>query len=380
MISVSNETRARNRVRKRAIASTMLVLLSFVGAHSARAAGTAANTPINNRATVSYSVNTTPQTPIESSPLGNSTPGVGAGANTTFVVDNRIDLTVDEEDGAYSEVRPGLANAYVMFRVTNDGNAPQGFALTATNEAGSLFGNTDNADFNPLPTFVDANDNDVYDPGVDNATNIDTLAADADVAVFVVVTVPLTATNGQFVNVRLEARAAVPGTAGATPATETAGADTAGVDVVFGDTGEDALESALDQFAVRTAALVISKSSDVISDPFNGVSVDAKAIPGAVVEYIVTVQNNGALAAEGVSLSDTLSANVTFVQGQYTGGMDVQMQVGAAAATFCVAEDGADANGDGCNRTGATITVNPTVAVTVPSGQSANVRFRVSIN
>lgn len=375
MISVQKQMRTR-----RAIASTMLALLSFVGAHSALAEGTAASTPVNNRATVNYSVLGTPQTLIESSPLGNSTPGVGAGANTTFVVDNRIDLTVDEEDGANTAVRPGQANAFVMFRVTNDGNAPQGFTLTATNEAGSLFGNADNADFNPLPTFVDANDNDTYDPGVDNATHIDTLAADADVAVFVVVNVPLTATNGQFVNVRLEARAALPGTNGGTPATETAGADTAGVDVVFGDTGEDALESDLDQFAVRTAALVITKTSDVISDPFNGVSVDAKAIPGAVVEYIVTVQNNGAVDAEGVSLSDTIDGNVAFEQGQYPGAMDVQIQVGAAPATFCVAEDGPDATSDGCTRTGATLTVNPTVPVVVPAGQSATVRFRVSIN
>lgn len=375
MISVQKQMRTR-----RAIASTMLALLSLVGAHSALAEGTAASTPVNNRATVNYSVLGTPQTLIESSPLGNSTPGVGAGANTTFVVDNRIDLTVDEEDGANTAVRPGQANAFVMFRVTNDGNAPQGFTLTATNEAGSLFGNADNADFNPLPTFVDANDNDTYDPGVDNATHIDTLAADADVAVFVVVNVPLTATNGQFVNVRLEARAALPGTNGGTPATETAGADTAGVDVVFGDTGEDALESDLDQFAVRTAALVITKTSDVISDPFNGVSVDAKAIPGAVVEYIVTVQNNGAVDAEGVSLSDTIDGNVAFEQGQYPGAMDVQIQVGAAPATFCVAEDGPDATSDGCTRTGATLTVNPTVPVVVPAGQSATVRFRVSIN
>jgi uncharacterized repeat protein (TIGR01451 family) len=198
--------------------------------------------------------------------------------------------------------------------------------------------------------------------------------------VFVVVNVPLTATNAQFANVQLQGRAAVPGTAGATLEVETAGADTVGVDIVFGDPAEDATEVASDQYAVQSAALAITKASAVISDPFNAAT-NPKAIPGATVEYVVTIANTGAAAAGSVNLTDTLGATLTFVQGQYNGGLsDVQITVGVAPAQFCVAEAGADANTDGCSRAGQTLTVNPTAPITVGPGESAVVRFRVTIN
>jgi len=372
MISVSKQMKA--------VASTMLLLSSFAGVQSANAAGTAASTPVNNRATVSYSVLGSAQTPIESSPTGNSNPGTGNGANTTFVVDNRIDLTVAEVGGANTVVTPGQANAVIAYRVTNTGNAAQGFQLAATNSgATTLFGNTDNADFTPLNVFVDSNGNGTYDAGVDAAANINTLAADANVVVFVVVNVPLTATNGQFVNVRLTARAATAGTNGGTLATQTAGADTAGVDIVFGDAGRDATEFAEDQYAVQSATLLITKASSVVSDPFNGTT-NPKAIPGAVVEYVITIANTGLVAASPVSVTDTIAAALAFRQGEYAGATDVQIQVGAAPPTFCIAEAGADGNVDGCSRAGATLTVNPTTPISVGAGATATVRFRAAIN
>src|SRR5690606_5010178 len=129
--------------------------------------------------------------------------------------------------------------------------------------------------------FVDSNGNGTYDAGTDTATAIDTLAADASVVVFIVADVPGTTTNGQFANVQLSARAALPGTAGATLATETAGADTPGaVDTVFGDAARDATEVAADQYAIESAALTVAKTSAVVEDPHNGTT-NPKAIPGA---------------------------------------------------------------------------------------------------
>lgn len=365
----------------KAVVSTMLLLSAFAGVQSAYAVGTAATTTVNNRATVTYSVSGNPQAPIESSPTGNSNPGAGNGTSTTFVVDNRIDFTVDEVSGNATVVTPGQTNAVLTFLVTNEGNAPQGFQLDAQNLANgtTLFSQNDNVDFLPLNTFVDANGNGTYDPGVDNATDIDTLAADDDVAVFVVINVPLTSTNAQYANVRMQAIATAPGTGAATPATETAGGDTAGVDIVFGDDGEDNVEVDDDQYAVQSAALLITKTSDVIDDPFNAPA-DAIAIPGAVVEYSVTIANTGLVAAGGVSISDTLDANLTFATAQYAGATDVEIQVGGGPATYCIAEAGADGNADGCNRTGATLNVNPTAPIVVGPGQSAVVRFRVTIN
>jgi uncharacterized repeat protein (TIGR01451 family) len=343
------------------------LLSLFAAVPVAHATGTTAGTSVSNTATVNYDVGGVAQAPITSAP-------------TSFVVDNKIDLTVTEVGGAATAVVPGQSAAVLTFTVSNTGNSPEGYQLSASNLANgtTLFTRTDNVDFAGLSVFVDGNANGTYDAGVDTAANIDTLAKDATVTVFVVVNIPNGAANAQVANVRLQARAAAPGTNGATLETETAGADTAGVDIVFADAGRDATQTADDQYLVQSAALAISKTSAVVSDPFNGTT-QPKAIPGAVIEYVVTISNTGAATAGGISVSDTLNGNLTFQQGGYTGGTDVEVQIGATTTRY-VAEQGADGNGDGVNRAGQTLTVNPTTAISVAAGQSATVRFRATIN
>jgi uncharacterized repeat protein (TIGR01451 family) len=369
----------------RTVLGVAVLLSSLAGVQTAFAVGTDAGVTVGNRATVNYTVGTVAQAPIESSPAGNSTPGVGNGANTNFVVDRRVDLTVTETGGGAATVNPGQNNVVATFTVTNTSNASEGYQLSAANlTGGALFGNTDNTDVSNLRVFVDnpgaGGAAGTYDAAFDTATSVNTLAEDGSVVVFIVSDVPLTVTSGQFANVRLTARAAVAGTNGATLETETAGADTAGVDVVLADAGRDGQQTADDQFAVQSAALTITKTSSIISDPFNGTGANRKAIPGAVIEYIVSIANTGSSPATSVRLSDTLDATLTFTAGQYNGGAaDVQIVVGAST-TYCVAESGADSNSDGCNRTGQTLNVNPTAAITVAPAQSATVRFRATIN
>ena len=371
--------------------------LLLVGAASAlpqaQAAGTPVNTSIQNKATISYSVGGNAQTPIESSPTGNSVPGVNAGTATAFVVDNNVDLTVTESGAAATVVNPGQLNAVTTFVVTNTGNAPQAYQLTAANVAAgaSLFGNSDNSDVGNLRAVVDANGNNVYDPATDTATAITTLAPDAAVRVFVVADVPVTATNLQYANVRLTAAAAVNNTP-ATLLTQSTGADNpATVEIVFadgtsagGDAARNGRGAADDQYAVQSAALTVTKTSTVVSDPLNGTS-NPKAIPLAVVEYAVTVANSGAVAATGVQIDDPVPANTTFQQNGYSSGTrDVQVTTSSGTA-FCIAEVGAtDTNGDGCFRpTATTLRVLPSLIGTIaPSGPGATVtvRFRVAIN
>jgi uncharacterized repeat protein (TIGR01451 family) len=372
-------------------ASLALVALGGIAAlPQAFAAGTLASTSIDNRATVSYSVGSVAQTPIESSPAGNTTPGTGNGTSTSFVVDNRIDLTVTEVSGGTTVTSPGASDAVTAFLLTNTGNAAQAFQLSATQlTGGTVFGNTDNADVANLRVFVDVNDNGIYEPAIDTATDVTSLAADADVTVFVVADVPLTVTNGQFASVRLTARAAVDGSPG-TLATETVGPETPGaVDVVFGDgagagdAAEDGAFAADDQYEVQSAALAIAKTSSVVSDPFNGTS-SPRAIPGAVIEYAITMTNTGTVSATGVTIVDPIPANTVFATGQYnTGASDVSVTVGATT-TFCVAEaGGTDTNGDGCVRTaGGELSVSTPASSTVASGagNAVTVRFRVTID
>lgn len=376
---------------------TALALLLVGGAAAlpqAQAAGTASNTQVDNKATISFSVGGNAQTPIESSPTGNAVPGVGNGTVTRFVVDNKVDLTVTEVGTAATIVNPGQLAAVTTFLVTNTGNSPQAYQLTAANIASgaSLFGNADNTDVSNLRVFVEGNNNTTYEPASDTATSIVTLAADAAIRVYIVADVPVTATNLQYSNVRLTAAAAVNNTP-ATLLSESVGADNpATVEIVFADgtgSGGDAARNgrfaADDQYAVQSAALTVTKTSAVIRDQF-GNTTTPKAIPQSVVEYAVTVLNTGAVAATGVTVSDpVLPANTTFLQNEYNGGnRDVQVTTGAGTA-FCVAEVAAtDTNGDGCFRPTATsLTVLPSLIGSITPAAPNNtvtVRFRVQIN
>ena len=240
---------------------------------------------------------------------------VGNGAPTTFVVDNVVDLSVAEIGGAPTTTTPGATLVLTTFRVTNEGNTPQDYALLATNLTSAdpaPHGDADtDVDMSAFTVFVDANGNDVYDPATDIGTFIDGLAPDADVEVFVLATAPLGALTTDFANVRLTATTYDDGSdATGTPTAETAGADTTSVDVVFGDGAglpadvPDGLEFADDGYAFSTANLSISKTSAVEEDPFNGTT-DPKAIPGAFIRYDILISNTGTVPADNVVIADT---------------------------------------------------------------------------
>jgi uncharacterized repeat protein (TIGR01451 family) len=175
-------------------------------------------------------------------------------------------------------------------------------------------------DVSNLRTFVDSNGNGTYDPLDDDETHIDSLATDPDVGlesvvVFVVADMPAGSAN-QYATVRLTAQAAVPGSAGATLETPTPLTEADNKDVVqkvFADTGRDATESALDQY-LMTLALTVTKNVIVVSDAFG--TTNPKAIPGAVMRYTILVTNSSTtLPATGVTVSDNIPANTTFVPG-----------------------------------------------------------------
>jgi uncharacterized repeat protein (TIGR01451 family) len=332
---------------------------------------TAAGTTIANRASVNYSVGGITQEVINSSPTGNTTPGASAGADTSFLVDNRVDLTVDEISGNATIVTPGMTNQVLAFTVVNEGNAPQGYQLTIAEEVASLvFGNTDNANFGNLVIRVD-DGNGTYD-GTETATAIDVLNPSQSITVFVVSpTVPGTLINNNFANVRLTATTAEPGTNGATLVVESTGANTDAVEVLFNDALDaDGFEFDVDQFAVVTAGLTISKAQTVVSDPFGSAS--PRALPDSVVQYLITITNTSTTtAADDVSLTDPVPPNTTFV------GTNVALTGVAAAA--CTADAG-DADDDGCGIAAGTLTVDDTVIGDIAASSTVTVAFQVTIN
>ncbi len=359
-------------------------LLLFAGvAPSALAAGTASGTVISNSATVSYQVG------------GISQPDVNSGP-ATFVVDNKIDLTVATTDTASVKVTPGATAQVLTFTVTNTGNATQDFILSATAVSGGAgaFGGTDNFDATSVSIFVDNTSNGTvgtYDPGIDTATSINDLAADGSITVFIVADIPLGRATGDVASYHLvaEARDATTGNA----LTETAGADTAGsVDIVFADgqgsdttndAARDAKHSSQDDYEILTAALTVTKSSAVISDPFNGTT-NPKRIPGAVVEYTIQIDNAaGGTTATNVIISDDLSTEVsngtiTFNADSYGGGRGIQVtapNINGGAATALTNAPDAD-QGDYGDTAANTVTVT---GITLNAGESATVRFQVTV-
>jgi uncharacterized repeat protein (TIGR01451 family) len=292
----------------------LIALSSFGILQGAYATGTPSTTVINNTATVDYSVGGVGQAQLS--------------ASANFTVDARVDFTVTEVGGAANPTYPGVNNVIATFRVSNTGNSTQGYALTVVNQLTAtpqgLSGNDDDLDVNNLRVFVD-DGNGVYD-GPDTAVNIGSLAMDTNRLVFVLADIPAGLATARYANVRLTARATVINTT--TLVTESAG-NTAGVDTVIADAARDNSESALDTYDVGVT-LTLTKAVALISDPLNGTTTP-KAIPGAVMEYTITVTNASTTQpANAVTVTDNIPTGTTFVLGS----INVNGTVDAANSQF----------------------------------------------
>lgn len=78
----------------------------------------------------------------------------------------------------------------------------------------------------------------------------------------------------------------------------------------------DVITCTITNTRLNTAVLVILKTSTVISDPVNGTT-NPKAIPGAIVEYTITVRNEGnrSVDASSIVILDEMPADMAFVPG-----------------------------------------------------------------
>lgn len=361
--------------------ATRIALLSGAAAISAwsgaaQAAGTTAGTSIANTASVTYTVGGSTQT---------------AQSNTaTFLVDRKVNLTVTEVGGTATSTAIGATDQVTTFQVTNLTNAVQDFILTAEQQTVSipLLG-TDNFDVTNMRVYVDSNGNGTYDAGVDTATYIDELAPDASATVFIVANIPNTA-GADVAIVSLVAQAAAGGTGGsqgaALVATSLLTADSpTTVDIVFADAAGTLLDPArdgkgraFDSYKIATAAISMTKTATVISDPLN-LGVNPKAIPGATIEYCLTVTNAGPGTGTGVVLADAVPAGTTYISNSLTVGTP---GIAGACTLLGTTEDddtsGADESDPyGGSFDGTTVKANiPTLSVNVPLAAS----FRVTVN
>lgn len=369
---------------KRLLLMPFLLALVAIAPTVSMAAGTVSGTNVDNTAVINFKVNGVDQTAVQNT--------------VTFKVDDKVSLTVVANDAGAVTTYPGSNVQAMKFTVTNTGNTVHDFAVTETLLAGAtLAGQT-------VAFYEDTNSNGAYNSGVDNALPIsggkaylDELAVDGSKVVFLVVTVPLTATNGQAANYRVTAEAYQGGGASALGAlTKTQAdadkliADVPGtVQIVLADAagdGDVAVDGKVGKdgttgFSVSAANLTVTKTSAVYSDPVNG-TVNPKAIPGAVVTYTITISNGaGAASATNVAITDSLNTEITATHltflTQYNDGVTAcAAGEGIVVAAVCKT-NAADADNGDWNVTGAnTVTVT---GLTLNAGDSVTAKFQVTV-
>ena len=329
--------------------STVLLfgaILTLMLPAGAWALGTASGTSIENQATISYQVGTVTQPAVQS----DGDTGTAGIQTTTFVVDNLVDLAVSTLDGAIVDVAPGSTAQVIRFQLDNEGNTTQDFLLSAVGQTNGSsyntpFGNLlDSFDAdtttNPVRIYLDSDGQaatGTYTPGTWGGTGtetlvtyIDELQADNSVTCYIVIDIPAGQTDGDMSIYGLLAQVAAGAGAGAQGAAiasdDSGSADTAGVDIVFGDAvgaddpdqaNPDGYHSSRSVYRIASATMAAVKASTVLCDPIN-LGSNPKAIPGARVQWTITVNNTGGTQADNVVITDHImqfTTDVTFFSG-----------------------------------------------------------------
>lgn len=289
--------------------STFVIMVLFVAVfavcvpQAAIAAGTTANTAVDNTAVVSWNAGAVAFSTTDTA---------------SFVVDRLVTFTVTNQTaaGLTVDVYPGVPGAepdvnVMAFGVYNASNTTLDFALAALNSGDPVTSN--------ISIYADNGDR-VFDTATDViAASLDDVPADTAFYVFVVGDIDSTAGTPDVENVDLRAQALT--AVGGTVITATGGAweastlqnvlaDAAGTDVVIPDVAYDGYHSDRGFFQVILPALTVTKTITGVTDARAFNNPDPKAIPGATVSYRLVVENTGTGDATGVTLTDTLSANV----------------------------------------------------------------------
>ncbi len=295
---------------KSLVASTALAATLGVSA-PAYAVGTTQGTDISNSVTVNYTVGSTPQSPITSN-------------TDTFKVDRKVNFTlVERATVGTTSVVPGQTAQQTAFTLTNLSNDLLDFDLTVADVGTGMATprGTDAFTLGNLLICLDADNNNACDAPATATLTVNDLSATTgsnSVNILVLGDIPAAATNGQIAGVNLTATAKMSnGTAfvisgpGKNVSTDSDPNVANAVDTVLADTGRNAVESALDDYTVQSANLGVYKSSRIVSDTVSGSN--PKALPGAVVEYCIAVNNTGSVAATSVAIGDLIPANTAYV-------------------------------------------------------------------
>ena len=305
-------------------------------ASPAFAEGVTAGTLIENTATATYDDGDGPKT-VDSNTV-------------TLRVDELVDVTVTSLDPGPVTAIPG--EAILTFEITNPGNGPEAYQLTANP---AVAGN----DFDTVvdSIAVDTNGNGTYDPGVDEILTAPETTAelqpDEALTVFLIVTVPAGVNDTQESDVELTVEAA---TGTGAPGTVFAGQGVDGGDAIVGTTGATA--SAMGSLIAGITTVDLTKAASIV-DPFGGTS----AVPGSVVTFTITANVAGSGSVDDLIVADAIPDGTTYAAG--TLALD-----GAP-----LSDAGGDDAGEASDASGISVDLG-----TVAGGSSHAITFNVTID
>ncbi len=282
---------------KQLVTLASMILMAFTAIHS-HAVGTQAGVVIKNRASVTYNA-------------GGSDITVDS-LYVELTVQELVKATVETLDAGNISISSPQTNAPMKFKIQNDGNGNEGFKIVLTQPTGS-----DDFDTTTGNLYID-DGNGVLDINVDtlydNATPPSIPAGDS-IVVWVTATIPGGQVNGDTSDIYFS-------TVSATFVADGQNSPNSGAVVTSqGDNGTH---------AVNAAAAIFVTSTFVVSDIDVGIVKEIIAvrdglatgsgiqpIPGAEVEYLITVTVTGTGTAQNVIVSDPLPKdlnNINYLQ------------------------------------------------------------------
>lgn len=352
------------------------VSLAMLCSTPAFAAGTTQGTSITNNVNVNFQVGGVPQTQ--------------ASASDVFVVDRKVIFTLAEKaPTGTTSVSPGQTARITTFILTNTSNDTLDFTITPSQLVGgtAAHGGTDAFNVTNLLVCLDANADNTCDAAATATLNVNDLIADANTTILVVGDIPLAAVNGQVAGISLSAAALNSNGTAITAATDATVNGAGTVETIFADAAKsgnagtsaarDGIDVATDDYTVQAAVLSVFKTSRIISD---GVSAsNFKSVPGAVVEYCISVANAaGGATATNITISDLVPTNTTYQAGTIrVNGTVTSPGATQTCAAGTVVTDASDADA------GSFGTPANTVAGTlnnIAGGNSSALIFRATIN
>ncbi|WP_322895601.1 MULTISPECIES: hypothetical protein [unclassified Yoonia] len=265
-------------------------------------------------------------------------------ASVAFRVDRKIDVlvTADADNGSVSVV-PGQETVVLSFLVENNGNDTQGLIVDVATD-GSV--GADDLTYSPTVTdaegsyYVMISDTTSVDDGVvynvDTSLNAGDIAAGDDYYVLVVANVPIDAADAQFADFVVTALATNANSN--TPVVQDRNQGLAGVNTVFADAaslstrtgnqinaafnGSDSDET---RILLTAPVIAATKTAVVLHEGLPGTtfacatggavpSSPLAAIPGACIQYTITVTNNSdsGTAATDIVITDELPDEISY--------------------------------------------------------------------